>query len=58
MRPPEGDDGPRHFVRNWLRFDERRPVQVRLLWKFIAVVAACLAFSAMLALIGTYREIP
>jgi hypothetical protein len=46
------DDGPRGFARRWLSFDDSRPVRTRLLWKFIGVVAACLAVSAALALIG------
>jgi hypothetical protein len=49
------DKDPRSFVRSWLRFDESQPVRTRLLWRFIAVVAACLAASALLALIGAQR---
>jgi hypothetical protein len=46
---PEADDGPRRFIRNWLRFDETRPVPVRVLWKLMATVAVLLVTSALLA---------
>jgi hypothetical protein len=52
VRPSGENDGPRSFVRKWLGFDESRPVRTRLFWKFIAVVAACLAASGLLALIA------
>jgi hypothetical protein len=52
VRPGDADDGPRGFARRWLSFDDSRPVRTRLLWKFIAVVAAGLAASGLLTLIG------
>jgi hypothetical protein len=45
----DGDDGPRRFVRNWLRFDERAPRRVRTMWKLIAAVVMLLAASGALA---------
>jgi hypothetical protein len=50
MRPDiDGDDGPRRFIRNWLRFDEHKPVRVRMLWRLMATVAVLLVTSAVLA---------
>jgi hypothetical protein len=49
---PGDDDGPRRFARRWLSFDAREPVRTTLLWRFIAVVAAALAASGLLTLIG------
>jgi hypothetical protein len=46
---PDADDGPRRFIRNWLRFDETRPVRARKLWMLAATVALLLAASALLA---------
>lgn len=46
------DDGPKRFVRNWLEFDASRPTRPRLLRNFIAVVAACLATTALLAFVS------
>ena len=46
------DDGPRRFVRNWLTFDEARPVRQKLLRTFAATVLALLVASALLAAFG------
>jgi hypothetical protein len=48
MRRETEDDGPRRFVRRWLRFDETRPVRARMLWQLVATVALLLIASAML----------
>jgi hypothetical protein len=57
MRPgPEADDGPRRFVRRWLRFDETKPVRVGMLWKLIAAVAMLLAASAALAWLSGHLQ--
>jgi hypothetical protein len=45
----EDDDGPRRFVRTWLRFDEHAPRRVRMLWKLIATVAILLVACGLLA---------
>jgi hypothetical protein len=53
MRPdPDGGDGPRRFIRNWLRFDETKPVRVRMVWKLMAAVAMLLIASAVLAVVS------
>jgi hypothetical protein len=52
MRGPEDDEGPRRFVRQWLRFDERAPRRVRTLWKLLATVAGLLVACAVLAWVG------
>jgi hypothetical protein len=51
---PDADEGPQRFIRNWLTFDEGRPVRTRMrtMWKLIATVAIFLAASALLALFG------
>ena len=43
------DDGPQRFIRNWLSFDEAKPMRIRKLWLLIATVMALLAASALLA---------
>jgi hypothetical protein len=53
MRPDaDGGDGPRRFIRNWLRFDETKPVRVRMVWKLMAAVAMLLIASAVLAVVS------
>jgi hypothetical protein len=49
-RGPDPGDGPQRFIRNWLRFNEGRPMRMRTLWKLIATVALFLMASALLAL--------
>jgi hypothetical protein len=49
-RRPDADDGPRRFIRNWLRFDEHAPRRVRTMWKLLATIAMLLLASAALAL--------
>jgi hypothetical protein len=46
------DEWAKRFARNWLMFDERRPTRPRLLRNFIAVVAACLIATALLAILS------
>jgi hypothetical protein len=48
-RGPDAEDGPQRFIRNWLSFDEARPIRIRKLWMLIATVMALLAASALLA---------
>jgi len=48
----KNDDGPKRFARNWLMFDEARPVRPRLLRNFIAVVAIGFAAVALLAIVS------
>ena len=48
-RGPDVDDGPRRFIRKWLRFDEARPMRFRKLWMLIATLLILLAASALLA---------
>jgi hypothetical protein len=49
---PDADDGPRRFIRNWLRFDEHAPRRVRTMWKLVAAVAMLVVISALLALLS------
>jgi len=53
-RGRDDDDGPRRFVRNWLRFDEHAPQRRRTMWKLIATVAMLLVASATLAWFSAY----
>jgi hypothetical protein len=53
---PDAGDGPQRFIRNWLRFDESRPLRVRTLWKLIATVALLLVASALLALFSGHLQ--
>ena len=46
------DDGPKRSARNWLIFDDRRPVRPKLLRNFIALVAMCFATVALLAIVS------
>ena len=48
-RGPDAEHGPRRFIRNWLTFDEAKPMRSRRLWMLIATVMALLAASALLA---------
>jgi hypothetical protein len=48
-RRPDADDGPRRFIRTWLRFDEHARRRVRTMWKLLATVAMLLLASAALA---------
>jgi hypothetical protein len=48
-RGPDAEDGPRRFIRQWLSFDEARPMRIRKLWMLIATVMALLAASALFA---------
>jgi hypothetical protein len=54
-RDREADDGPRRFIRTWLRFDEHAPRRMRTLWKLIATVAVLLTASGLMALFGGQR---
>ena len=51
VRSPN-DDGPKRFMRNWLTFDESRPVRPKLLRNFVLVVAACFAAAALMAIVN------
>jgi hypothetical protein len=51
-RGGEADEGPRRFIRNWLTFEENRPVRTRTMWKLIATVAILLVACALLAWLG------
>ena len=51
-RGADADAGPRRFIRNWLTFDETRPVRTRTMWKLIATVAIFLVACALLAWLG------
>lgn len=55
-RGPEDDEGPRRFIRRWLRFDEHAPRRLRTLWKLLATVAVLLAISAALAWFGGHLQ--
>ena len=48
-RGPDAEHGPQRFIRNWLSFDEAKPMRIRRLWMLIATVMALLAASALLA---------
>jgi hypothetical protein len=48
----EADDGPRRFIRTWLRYDEHGPRRVRTMWKLLATVAVLLASCALLAFVN------
>jgi hypothetical protein len=54
MKDRNQDDGPRRFIRNWLSFDEQRPVRHRLVWPFVAAVVGLLVASALLAAFGRH----
>jgi hypothetical protein len=49
---PDPGDAPKRFIRDWLTFNESRPVRMRTLWKLLATVALFLIASALLALFG------
>jgi hypothetical protein len=49
-RDRDADDGPRRFIRTWLRFDEHAPRRARTMWKLVAAVMLLLLASALLAL--------
>jgi Aminoacyl-tRNA editing domain len=51
-RRPDRSDGPQRFVRDWLTFDDRRPVRLRRIAFLIATVAMFLIASALLAWFG------
>ncbi len=48
----KNDDGFKRFARNWLMFDETRPVRPRLFRNFITVVAIGFAAAALLAIVN------
>jgi hypothetical protein len=56
MRRRDDDDGPRRFVRKWLRFDQARPTRPALAWKFVVTVALVLIVSAVLAWISAHMR--
>jgi hypothetical protein len=53
---PDADEGPRRFIRNWLTFNESRPVPMRPLWKLLATITLFLIASALLALFGGHLQ--
>jgi hypothetical protein len=48
-RDPDADEGPRRFIRNWLTFDENRPLRTGTMWKLMTTVAIFLVACALLA---------
>jgi hypothetical protein len=52
----EADAGPRRFIRNWLTFDENRPVRTRMMRRLIATVATLLVASALLAWFSSHLQ--
>jgi hypothetical protein len=55
-RGPDADAGPRRFIRNWLTFDENRPVRTRTMWQLIATVVIFLVACALLAWLGDHLQ--
>ncbi len=53
-RGPDHNDGPRRFIRNWLTFDDRRPVRIRRITLLIATIAILLIVTALLALFSNH----
>jgi hypothetical protein len=53
-RGPDNGEGPRRFIRNWLSFDDRRPVRLRRIMLLIATVAILLIATALLALFSDH----
>jgi hypothetical protein len=53
-RGPDNSDGPQRFIRNWLSFDDRRPVRLRRTTLLIATLAILLIASALLALFSNH----
>jgi hypothetical protein len=51
---PDHNDGPQRFIRNWLIFDDRRPVRTRRIALLIATIAILLIVTALLALFGDH----
>ena len=51
-RGPDADDGPQRFIRNWLTFNDSKPLRLRRLSLLIATVATFLVASALLALLS------
>ena len=49
-RGPDNRDGPQRFIRNWLAFDDRRPVRLRRVALLIVTIAILLIASSLLAL--------
>jgi hypothetical protein len=52
-READDDEGPRRFIRSWLRFDEARPVRTRMLRNFAMLAATLLAASGLLVLVSS-----
>jgi hypothetical protein len=50
QRGPDANDGPQRFIRNWLTFNDGKPLRLRRLSLLIATVATFLVASALLAL--------
>ncbi len=53
-RGPDNNDGPQRFIRNWLTFDDRRPLRLRRITLLIATIAVLLIASALLALFSNH----
>jgi hypothetical protein len=53
-RGPDNNDGPRRFIRNWLTFNDRRPLRTRRVALLIATIAILLIASALLALFSDH----
>ena len=47
-------DGPQRFIRNWLVFDDRRPVRLRRIMLLAATIAMLLIASALLVVFGNH----
>jgi hypothetical protein len=51
---PDRSDGPQRFIRNWLIFDDRKPVGTRRIALLIATIAILLIATALLALFSDH----
>jgi hypothetical protein len=56
VRAPDPGEDPQRFIRNWLTFNENRPIRMRTLWKLLATITLFLIASALLALFGGHLQ--
>lgn len=52
MNGRDRDDGPHRFIRNWLSFNEQRPIRASLLRKFLAAILTMLGVCLLLVAVS------
>jgi hypothetical protein len=55
MNAHDQDNGPRRFIRNWLSFNEQRPIRTSLLRKLLVAILTMLAACFLLVAVSEMR---